>query len=173
MVSEYLFNNISFDKLQKRLFECIKRTRKRNFQWRFSIHKLYTAVEKFTDIINASPYFRNTSVDFEKSINSFHSSTHRILCCENGVARSISKLSEECEVDTSVRNDIRAVTFCTRHKESSNVRHHCRYTDCTIFCKIHNLVFWYSEMIQPFSSDFFTCTIFHRFLNIVSRHICK
>ena len=173
MITKYLFDHISFYKLQKRFFQCIQRTRKLDFKRRFSIHKFYGAVKKLTDIIDASPYFRNPAVNFEKSIDSFHCCTHRILCREHSISRSLCKLSKECKVDASIRNNIRAVTFRTRHEKCCNIRHHGRYTDCTVFCQIHDLIFRYTKMIEPFSGDFFSGTVFHRFLDIISRYICK
>ena len=173
VVTQHFFDYRPPDNVENGFLQCVERPGKFDFQRGFAVHKLDGAVEKLADIINTSPYFRHTTVYFEKSINSFHSSTYRILCCENSISWSFSKLSEESEVDTSIRDNIRAVTFCTWHEECCDVRHHCRYTDCTVFCQIHDLIFRNTKVIEPFCCDFFSGTVFHRLLDIVTRHISK
>ena len=42
-----------------------------------------------------------------------------------------------------------------------------------ILCKLVYLIYRNAEMIQPFSCDFFTCTFFHRLLDIITCYICK
>ena len=138
---------------------------------RFSIHQLHAAVKKLTDIINASPYFRNTTVYTEKSVYSLHCSTYGILCCEYGITRSIRKLSQECKVYTAIRDNIRAVTFGTRHEECGDIRHHGRNADSAVFCHIVDLIYRNTQVVQPLSGNFLTGTILHRFFDIVTRNI--
>ena len=45
--------------------------------------------------------------------------------------------------------------------------------DGTVLCQIFNLIFRHTQMIQPLLRDFFTGTLFHRFLYIIARYICE
>ena len=68
-------------------------------------------VQQVADIVNAAPYFRHAAVYAEESVNSFHCATNGILCRKDGISWCLSELSEECEVDAAIRDDIRAVAL--------------------------------------------------------------
>ena len=63
------------------------------------------------------------------------------------------------------------VSFCSRHKECCNIRHHRRYTKCTVFCEFRNLICRHADVIQPFCRNLLSGTVFHRFFDIISRNI--
>ena len=157
----------------QRLLDEIQQPRQLNLQRRFSIHQFHGAVQQIADIVNAAPYFRHAAVYAEESVNSFHCGTNGILCREDGISWCLSELSEECEVYTAIRNNIRSVTLCSRHKECCDIRHHGRYTNCTVLSHVFNLVNRNAKMIEPLFCDFLTCTLLHRLLDIITRYICK
>ena len=45
--------------------------------------------------------------------------------------------------------------------------------DCAVFSQILDLISRYAHMVQPLFRDFFTGTLFHRFLYIIARYICE
>ena len=77
------------------------------------------------------------------------------------------------KVNTAIRNDIRAVTLGSWHKECGDIRHHGRYADSTVLCKILNLVFRHTQMVQPLFCNLFTGTLFHWLLDKITRYIGK
>ena len=66
-------------------------------------------VEQVADVVNASPDLRYAAVNIQKSVDRFHAGADRILGREDGVARCFGKLSEEREVDSPLRHDVRTV----------------------------------------------------------------
>ena len=70
MIPQYFLNNSSLHNIQKRLLQCIQRSGELDLKRRFAVHQFHGAVQKLTDIVNTSPYFRNTTVYTEKSIYS-------------------------------------------------------------------------------------------------------
>ena len=58
MIPQYLFNHSTLYNIEKWFFQCIQRSWQFDLKGRFSIHQFHTAVLKFTDIVNASPYLR-------------------------------------------------------------------------------------------------------------------
>ena len=171
MIPQYLLNHSTLHNIEKWFFQCIQRSGQLDLKRRFSIHQLHAAVKKLTDIINASPYFRNTTVYTKKSIYSFHCGTYGIFCCEYGITWSLCKLTQECEVYASIRDNIRAVTFGAGHKECSDIRHHSRNADSTVFSHVVDLIYRNTQVVQPLSGNFLTGTFFHRFFDIVTRNI--
>ena len=75
VVSQHLFDHRSLDLLKYRSLDLVQRS-EIYLKRRFAIHEFHAAVQQFTDIVHASPYFRNTSVHTEKSIHSLHGSSH-------------------------------------------------------------------------------------------------
>ena len=171
MISQHFLHQSSLDCFQQRFFHQIQRSRKLDFQRGFSIHQFHGAVQQVADIVNAAPYFRHAAVYAEESVNSFHCGTNGILCREDGISWCLSELSEECEVDAAIRDDIRAVALSSWHKECGDVRHHGRYADSAVLCQLRNLVNRHAEVVQPLFGDLFTSALFHRFLHIVARYI--
>ena len=45
MIPQYLLDYGTLNHFQKRFLQCIERSRKFDFQWRFTVHQLHTAVQ--------------------------------------------------------------------------------------------------------------------------------
>ena len=173
MIPQYFLNHSTLHNIQKWFLQCIQRPWQLDLQRGFSVHQFHTAVQKLTDIVNASPYFRNSTVYTEKSVYSLHCSTYGIFCCEYGITRSFRELAQECKVYTAIRDNIRAVTFGTRHEEGGDVRHHGRNADSAVFCHIVDLIYRNTQVVQPLGGNFLTGTILHRLLDIITGNICE
>ena len=42
-----------------------------------------------------------------------------------------------------------------------------------MFCQFRDFIYRDAQMIEPFFRNFLTCTLFHRFLHIIARYVCK
>ena len=67
--------------------------------------------KRFADIVDTAPYLRHASVYSKQAVYRLHGSAHGILGREDGVTWSFGKLSQEGEVHTAIRDNIRAVAF--------------------------------------------------------------
>ena len=134
----------------------------------FAVHELDGGIEQLADIVNASPYFRDATVDAEQSVYGFHCGPDGIFGREYGITRGLCELAEECEVYAAIRDDIRAVALGTRHEECGDVRHHRRYADSTVLSHLFDLISRNTKVVQPLFGDLFTGAVLHRLLDVVA-----
>ena len=97
-----------------------------------------------------------------------HAGTHGVFRRENGVALRFGELTEEREVHSARRHNVRAVAVCARHEECGDIRHHARHGVGARLRKLFNLILRYTDVIQPFHADLLAGALAHRLFDVIA-----
>ena len=82
--------------------------------------------------------------------------------------KSVKELTEEREVHSARRHNVRAVTVCARHEECGDIRHHARHGVGARLRKLFNLILRYTDVIQPFHADLLAGALAHRLFDVIA-----
>ena len=150
MVTQHFFHHGSLDEMEQGLLQRVQGAGKLDFQGRFAVHKLHVAVQELPDVVDAAPDLGHAPVHMEKAVYGFHGGAHGVLSSEDGVPGGLRELSQEGEVDTSVRNHVRAVALCPGHEEGGDIGHHGGNADGAVLRQLRDILHGHAQVVEPF-----------------------